>query len=63
MKADGYVRICAGSQCCWGCARAVAASGKRRSKQIRLPTRPTGVSKGGMSADPARVCADSRRLP
>lgn len=38
-----------------------AGSGKRRSKQIRLPMRPRGVSKGGVKVDPAWVVVDSRR--
>lgn len=45
-----------------GCVSASAGSGNRRSKQMRLPTRPTGVSNGGVREVPAWVVADSRRL-
>lgn len=38
-----------------------AASGKRRSKQIKEPRRPIGEGKGGVKREPACVVRDSRR--
>jgi len=42
--------------------RCSAGSGKRRSKQIRLPNRPMGDGIGGINRDPACVLADSRSV-